>query len=234
MDGDASGKDDGEGISVSKIDVSPEWGKTTVTLKKGNEFAKVEYDQMEIQSPPALQQPVVRPGANNPRYGAPGQPPRPAIPRPVPNADSSRHSFAQAQRHYLQGNPPAGQPPARHPPTRVVSSQSVTDDGFSTTQCAGGWPDLSRKAVAGKIALSRASSALRKRAWLGPSLVGFVIRIRAHREMGRITLRDHHARTVGTPESAHHLGAARVVHVDRTQTEPSLPSAKPDVDVTSL
>jgi hypothetical protein len=82
-----------EGVSIASVERSPQTGKSKVTLKKGNEFGVVEYDQMLIESPIAASGgdgPASRTGASAPIPGlnpAAGRGPnmnngRPAIPRP--------------------------------------------------------------------------------------------------------------------------------------------------------
>jgi hypothetical protein len=114
LEGDEPGTGDGAGISVSKVNESSEWGKSTVELKKGNEFATIEYDQMEVQAAPAQQQPI-RPNNN---FRNPVQPNRP-IPRPIPNASPGPQ--LRSGVGYPQGTAPPGQPPPRRPVTRVVT-----------------------------------------------------------------------------------------------------------------
>jgi hypothetical protein len=117
LEGEDPGTGDGAGISVSKINESPEWGKSTVELKKGNEFATIEYDQMEVQAAPTPQAPV----RQNNNFRNPVQLNRP-IPRPVANASPGPQMRAGVG--YPQGGAaPPGQPPPRRPVTRVVTQQ---------------------------------------------------------------------------------------------------------------
>lgn len=54
-----------EGIAIASVDWSPQVGKSTVTLKKGSEFGKIEFDEMALQAPSAPVN-VPRPGQGNP------------------------------------------------------------------------------------------------------------------------------------------------------------------------
>ncbi len=62
-----------DGVALVSVDWSPVRGKSTVTIKKGTEFAKLEFNQAEVQAANAPAPPGVRPGL-------PGQPSiRPAV-----------------------------------------------------------------------------------------------------------------------------------------------------------
>ncbi|MHA3773880.1 hypothetical protein ACXR0O_20285 [Verrucomicrobiota bacterium sgz303538] len=64
-----------DGVSIVSVERSPLTGKSKVTLKKGNEFGTVEFNQMEVQATP--------PGAN-----IPGRPIVPGgAPQMVPGAN---------------------------------------------------------------------------------------------------------------------------------------------------
>ncbi len=69
-----------DGISVSSIDFSDKFASSTVTLKKGTEFAKVEFDPVDKQTSAAA------PVARQPNVPVPGNPgmarPRTLIPQP--------------------------------------------------------------------------------------------------------------------------------------------------------
>ena len=86
-----------DGISVGGIEWSEEIGKSRVTLKKGQEFATITFDEATLKTPaapsamqqqrpgmpnvPGMKQPMIRP------QGAPMPVPRPAnIPQPMPQA----------------------------------------------------------------------------------------------------------------------------------------------------
>ena len=100
------------GVQLVSVEWSNERGKSTVTIKKGSEFGKLEFNQAEVATPAAAPQPGnrpgmppqrpggVQPGGNapvtnmpvtgggiaQPRPGGPGAPlnqPRVAIPRPT-------------------------------------------------------------------------------------------------------------------------------------------------------
>ena len=109
----------GDGIALVSVDWSKERGKSTVTIKKGTEFAKLEFNQAELQSVAAPMvpgqpgrpmlpgqpgiRPVVQPQQPMPVTGAAGRPvtqtavsiPRPTnapvftAPPPLPNANGA-------------------------------------------------------------------------------------------------------------------------------------------------
>ncbi|HEY2342505.1 MAG TPA: hypothetical protein VGH90_05720, partial [Chthoniobacteraceae bacterium] len=108
------GTGDGAGISVAKINQSPEWGKTTVELEKGVEHATIEYDQMAAEAAPTPMRPV-RPGVYRPPMGAPA--PGHPIPRPSPPPTSGPRIRTGAG---YPGNTPPGAPPPLRPQTRVI------------------------------------------------------------------------------------------------------------------
>ena len=88
----------GEDISVAGIEWSDNIGKSKVTLKKGSEFATIEFDQVAIQTPAQQAPQQIRPGMPNlpgvrqqPQLRPPTMPgavvPRPTtIPQPQPQA----------------------------------------------------------------------------------------------------------------------------------------------------
>ena len=65
-----------DGVQLVGVEWSNERGKSTVTIKKGSEFGKLEFNQAEIAAPTAAPQPGARPG----------MPQRPGGPAPVGNA----------------------------------------------------------------------------------------------------------------------------------------------------
>ena len=90
-------KNDAEDVSVAGIEWSDSIGKSRVTLKRGSEFATIEFDQAALQAaaqhqppaqparpgmpnPPGVRQPMIRPP------GAPAVPRPTNIPQPVPQA----------------------------------------------------------------------------------------------------------------------------------------------------
>jgi len=68
-----------EGVSLQKVDWSNSIGRSTVTISKDGQEAKLEFNQAEIAATP--QAPVVP--ANIRQPPPTGGPPRPAVPRPV-------------------------------------------------------------------------------------------------------------------------------------------------------
>ena len=79
-----TGKDD---ISVVSIDWSDQVGKSKVTVKKGNEFAVLEFDQALLQGPiqASPQVPMPMPVAGQPGMPQPGGPRRIILPnQPAP------------------------------------------------------------------------------------------------------------------------------------------------------
>lgn len=117
-------------ISIGGIEWSDSIGKSRVTLKKGGEFATIEFDQVAIQTPqqptPGQQRPVMpnMPGAKNPIIRPPGVNGANAVPRPanipqqmpqaVPLPGNSNTNAAPAQP-----NSGANQPRQR---VRVIQS----------------------------------------------------------------------------------------------------------------
>lgn len=76
-----------EGISIASVEQSPSMEKTTVMLKKGDEFGSVKYDPAALAAPPPMAQGHPgQPNALNRPPGFPGQQIRPGnqiqIPRP--------------------------------------------------------------------------------------------------------------------------------------------------------
>lgn len=120
-----------EGISIASVDWAPQVGKTTVTLKKGSEFGKVEFDEMALQTPVAaaaaprpgqvaLPGAVPMPGGVNPAAGNRGGPmsgrisvPRPGNAGPQPTSGSLPRPASQPQQAPLptQQMPPSFSPP---------------------------------------------------------------------------------------------------------------------------
>ncbi|RYD82951.1 MAG: hypothetical protein EOP84_08615 [Verrucomicrobiaceae bacterium] len=99
-----------DGIAIASVERSPVTGKSKVTLKKGNEFGTVEYDQMLIQSAGGQDRNITPQGPGGqrqPRIPIPGGPPplnpmkqpagRPVIPRPtLPQAKNGAAPYPSA------------------------------------------------------------------------------------------------------------------------------------------
>lgn len=111
-----------DGIQLVGVEWSNERGKSTVTIKKGTEFGKLEFNQAEISAPSAAPQPGARPGMPQ-RPGAPGgnipvtnmpvtgggvQQPRPASGAQQPRVAIPRPT-----------NAPIAAPPTTVPPTNI-------------------------------------------------------------------------------------------------------------------
>jgi hypothetical protein len=85
-----------DGVALQKVDWSDSIGRSTVTITKDGQTAKLEFNQAEIAAAPQAPAPpqnVVRPGV-------PGAAPRPSVPRPV-------QPIVQPQGY---GNSPGGIP----------------------------------------------------------------------------------------------------------------------------
>jgi len=73
------GTDPKDGVSLQKVDWSSSMGRSTVTIAKDGQAAKLEFNQAEIAAAP--QAPAVPPSIRQPP--STGGPPRPTVPRPV-------------------------------------------------------------------------------------------------------------------------------------------------------
>ena len=83
-----TGDTNSQDIQLVSVQWSDAIGKSKVTVKKGNEFGVLEYDQALIQKAAAMQPPPPIPGA--PQIPGLAQPPRPVvIPRPNPAAQQA-------------------------------------------------------------------------------------------------------------------------------------------------
>lgn len=77
------GTDPRDGVSVQKVEWSPAIGRSTVTIVKDGQSAKLEFNQAELQSgASAPAAPAAPPGGLRPQSGNMGAV-RPVVPRPV-------------------------------------------------------------------------------------------------------------------------------------------------------
>ncbi len=72
-----------DGVSIANVEESPLIGRSKVTLKKGNEFGTVEFDQMLIQSAPAQR--------GNPGAPLPGGTRMPQVPNGTNGINPVKH-----------------------------------------------------------------------------------------------------------------------------------------------
>ena len=125
---------DAQGVSIAKVDRSPESRKSSVTLKKGSETAKIEFGQ-EVAPAPAV---AAAPQPGQGMQGRPGFPPvggnvpgrvnrpglnvtRPQLPRPTAGPQSMGIQPNAAVPGGLPGtvNPATGE----HRRVRVINSR---------------------------------------------------------------------------------------------------------------
>lgn len=103
-----------EGVSLVSVEWSEQVGKSKVTIKKGTEFATLEFDQAILQKPfqvtpqqpqvpqiPQLggppQRPVILPRTNQPQANPAGQPP------PVPRVNQPNAAYPQITQPIIGG-----------------------------------------------------------------------------------------------------------------------------------
>lgn len=117
----ATGDDIG-GVSIVKVDRSPDVRKSTVTLKKGAEIAKVEFSA-EVATPA----PAPGPPQNGRPPAAPNMPGRPGGPPPNFNAQQGGGNRYQGRGG---GGPALPRPPTVAPPNvRLPGAQPASTGG---------------------------------------------------------------------------------------------------------
>lgn len=121
-----------DGISIGGIEWSEQIGKSRVTLKKGQEFATITFDEVALQAPAAQNPNPPRPGMPN----LPGMKQQPMIRPPgavVPRPTNIPQPMPQAIQPPLPGGPsntnapsntsvPQNQPPNPKQRVRVIKS----------------------------------------------------------------------------------------------------------------
>jgi hypothetical protein len=114
------------GVSIASVERSPQVGKSKVTLKKGNEFGVVEFNQMEVEAsiaaPPAGNQ---RPGGAPAGIRPPTNNGRPQIPRPggLPQSGGTITNPSAAQPQFNNTNAGIPLPGAANPPTSAADTR---------------------------------------------------------------------------------------------------------------
>jgi len=82
------GSDPSDGVSLQKVEWSPSIGRSTVTIAKDGQTAKLEFNQAELQTgavapaaPPAMAPGMIRAPGANPAAARPGipRPPQPVV-----------------------------------------------------------------------------------------------------------------------------------------------------------
>ena len=119
-----------EGISIGGIEWSEQIGKSRVTLKKGQEFATITFDEVALQAPaaqnPNLQRPGMPnlPGMKQPMIRPPGAVvPRPTnIPQPLPQAAAPVPGGPSNTNAPSNTNVPQNQPVNPKQRVRVIKS----------------------------------------------------------------------------------------------------------------
>lgn len=119
-----------DGIAVGGVVWSDQVGKSKVTLRKGVEFATIEFDPQVIQTPIAAQ-PVGAPGGQqNPRFNKPLRPnvpgmgvaPNPQIPRPPAPAPANSNGGVMLPQPVLPTGGPTNGPAENRQRVRVIKS----------------------------------------------------------------------------------------------------------------
>lgn len=122
-----------DGIAIGNVVWSDQVGKSKVTLRKGVEFATIEFDPQVIQTPIAAAQPVPMGGpggVQNPRVNRPVRPVVPGagaglnsqIPRPPAALPSSSNNGVMLPQPVLPAGGPTNGPAENRQRVRVIKT----------------------------------------------------------------------------------------------------------------